>query len=117
MLVSTDELMEQHRYSEDERQFIEMLNQGAEAFLKNADAYRADNDLTKVVISTIVGFWLEHREATYTNYRRVSDFPLAMQGLIKQLKYLPEKKEEMPPEVAELLGRGRLNGKTNAEAQ
>lgn len=89
MEVTADSLLLALKYDEAERDTIDMFLQGAIAFLKNADMYHEHNDLTKVVITQMVGFWMDNREANYTDYKNVADFPIGMQALINQLKYLP----------------------------
>ncbi len=90
MRVTTDSLLIALKYDELERDTIDLFLNGAIAFLRNAEMYHPDNELTNVVLTQMVGFWMEHRESTYTEYRTVGDFPLGMQALINQLKFLPD---------------------------
>ena len=50
MLVSPQEVLDAQRYDSDELPFVTTLILGAEAFLRNAGAYREQNDLTPAVI-------------------------------------------------------------------
>lgn len=90
MNVTTDSLLLALKYDEMERDTVDLFLHGAIAFLENAEMYHEDNKLTNVVLTQMVGFWMEHRESTYTDYRTVGDFPLGMQALINQLKYLSD---------------------------
>lgn len=90
MLVTPQEILDSQHYDADETAFVTTLLLGAEAFLKNADAYREQNDLTRPVIHLVVGFWLDNRDSNYSEYVKIGDFPLGMQALITQLKYSPE---------------------------
>ena len=90
MLVTPEEVLDSQHYDEGELFFVTTLILGAEAFLRNADAYREQNDLTPAVIHLIVGFWLDNRDSNYTEYVKIGDFPLGIQSLVTQLKYSPE---------------------------
>lgn len=89
MTVTANSLLLALKYDEAEEETIEMFLDGAIAFLENAGMYHPNNRLTDVVITQMVGFWMEHREVTYKDYKTVGDFPIGMQALLNQLKYLP----------------------------
>ena len=90
MLVSPQEILDAQHYDSDELPFVTTLILGAEAFLRNAGAYREQNDLTPAVIHLIVGFWLDNRDSNYTEYVKIGDFPLGLQALITSLQYSAE---------------------------
>lgn len=86
MVISAQEVLKSLKYDEAEMPTVEAMVLGAEAFLKIAGAYRADNDLTKVVIIAICGFWMDNRESNYSEYKTVGDFPLGVNSLVTMLQ-------------------------------
>ena len=93
MIITATDLLLALKYDEAELPTLELFLRGGEAFLQNAGMYHADNALTATVLTLIVGFWMDNREANYTDYKKVSDFPLGMQALLNQLRYLPTAEE------------------------
>lgn len=93
MNVTPETLLTALKYDESEIVTIETFFHGAVAFLENAGAYRANNKLTGVVVTLIVGYWMDNRELNFSEFKNVGDFPLGMQALINQLRYLPEENE------------------------
>ena len=90
MLGSPQQVVDAQRYASAALTFVTTLILGAEAFLRNAGAYREQNDLTPTVIHLIVGFWLDNRDSNYTEYVKIGDFPLGLQALITSLQYSAE---------------------------
>lgn len=78
------------KYDEDEKDTIELFLSGAIAVLENADMYKPNNKVTDVVLTQMVGFWMDNREVNYTDFKKIGDFPIGLQGLMNQLKYLPD---------------------------
>ena len=74
MLVSPQEVLDAQRYDSDELPFVTTLILGAEAFLRNAGAYREQNDLTPAVIHLIVGFGWITATPTIQNMSRLVTF-------------------------------------------
>lgn len=86
MLVEPLSVLESLKYDEGELPTVISMVAGAEAFLKIAGAYRESNELTPVVILSIVGFWMDNRESNYSEYKSAGDFPLGLNSLITMLQ-------------------------------
>lgn len=89
-LVEPQEILQAQRYTDEEQLFVSTLILAAEAFLENAGAMRRQNNLTPAAIHLIVGFWLDNREANYSEFNDPKDFPLGIRSIIVQLQYQPE---------------------------
>lgn len=88
--ITFDEVYDAFRYTSDEEAFINTLIDASQAFMEISGTYKPSTPLCKMVQMQLIGFWLEHRESVYTNYTRVGDFPLTIQGLLNQLYYYVE---------------------------
>lgn len=90
-IISAQEVADAHRYGEEEHVLIEDFVLGAQALLHNAGAFKPNNAMTRVVVTQIVGHWLENRDAMNYDYKSANGLPYSLQAMIYSLQYLPDK--------------------------
>lgn len=91
ILENTEELarhiLEFNNYPENELAWTIELVDGAIAMLKGSGAYQPENPLTRTVIIFMVGFWLENRDMTFSDFINPKQFPGTLPDLITKLQY------------------------------
>ncbi|MBP1040370.1 hypothetical protein I6N95_05015 [Vagococcus sp. BWB3-3] len=86
-MITAEQLVEELRYEEEDLSMVKGRLAAAIVILKNGDAYDETSDLLPLVLSMLVGFMMENREAMNEGVNNIAMFPLSIQGLVNSMKY------------------------------